>query len=149
MLYWPERVVAGAKAMGEAAGGAAVVICVEDNKRDAIARLEETAGNSGVRVQVLPSRYPQGGERQLIQSVLGREVPAAPCPQAVGCWYPMWPRRRPWPMPWTAALSPIGSSPSPAGWSVRPIWWFQWVRCCPKLLEYSGWMELVPDVGFG
>ena len=84
MLHWPERVVAGAKAMGKAAGGAAVIICVEDNKRDAVARLEETAQNGGVQVKVLPSRYPQGGERQLIQSVMGVEVPSGGLPADCG-----------------------------------------------------------------
>lgn len=70
--------------MGKAAGGAAVIICVEDNKRDAVARLEETAQNGGVQVKVLPSRYPQGGERQLIQSVMGVEVPAGGLPADCG-----------------------------------------------------------------
>ena len=148
MLYWPERVVAGAKAMGEAAGGAAVVICVEDNKRDAIARLEETAGNSGVRVQVLPSCYPQGGERQLIQSVLGREVPAGALPASCGVLVSN--------VATAAALAdaldgrPLthrivtvtGRVERPAN-LVVPVG-----TLLSELLEYSGGMELVPDVGF-
>lgn len=85
MVEHPDRVTAGAKAFGVAADGADVLICVEENKPDAIARLEDAAHSvGGVRVVRLPAKYPQGGERQLIKAVLGREVPAGGLPADCG-----------------------------------------------------------------
>ena len=84
MLEEPEKILTGAQAFSDAVGGAAVKICVEDNKSDAIRRLRDAARNSGAEIIVLPSRYPQGGERQLIQSVLHTEVPAGGLPADCG-----------------------------------------------------------------
>lgn len=83
MVRQPERVVAGAVALGQAAG-AAVKLCVERNKPDAIAKLRQAALPVGVEVLALPDRYPQGGERQLIQAAVGREVPENGLPADVG-----------------------------------------------------------------
>lgn len=85
MAEQPEQVVAGAKALGLAAGDAEVFLCVEGNKPDAIARLEDASGpEENVSVVRLPAKYPQGGERQLIKTVLGREVPAGGLPADCG-----------------------------------------------------------------
>ncbi len=83
MLECPERVVAGSVILAEIVGAAAV-ICVEDNKPQAIARLQKEADAKGVAVVVLPTHYPQGGERQLIQAMIGKEVPAGGLPADVG-----------------------------------------------------------------
>ncbi len=85
MLERTERVIEGALALGRAAGVGRdrVFLCVEKNKPDAIERLTRAAGNR-VRIVALPTRYPQGGERQLIQAVLGREVPMGGLPADVG-----------------------------------------------------------------
>ena len=85
MAEQPERVVAGAAALQTAAGGAQVFLCVESNKPDAAALLEEAVrGREGMAVVRLPAKYPQGGERQLIRAVLGREVPAGGLPADCG-----------------------------------------------------------------
>lgn len=84
MTHEAQRVIKGAQAFGQAAGGARTVICVEDNKPDAIAQLKAAATTTHVDILPLPTRYPQGGERQLIQTVTGQEVPAGGLPADCG-----------------------------------------------------------------
>lgn len=83
MLQFPERVVAGASRLAKTVGASAV-ICVEDNKPQAIVRLQQEAAAKGVAVVVLPTKYPQGGEKQLIQAVTGQEVPQGKLPADIG-----------------------------------------------------------------
>ena len=62
-----------------------VIIGVENNKRAAISHLKQVfADNAGVKVQVLPSMYPQGGEKVLIYKTTGRVVPEGKLPLDVG-----------------------------------------------------------------
>jgi electron transport complex protein RnfC len=64
------------------------VIAIEDNKLDAVEVmskvLEDMGLNSSVRIEVLPTMYPQGGEKQLIQVLTGKEVPAGRLPIHIG-----------------------------------------------------------------
>ena len=62
------------------------VLAVEGNKPEAIAGLKKrlTPG-CGIRLHVLRTRYPQGAEKQLIQSVTGRQVPPGGLPADVAC----------------------------------------------------------------
>ncbi|MFU8891689.1 MAG: electron transport complex subunit RsxC [Anaerosomatales bacterium] len=83
MLEYPERVVRGAELIASAVGATRTVIAVEDNKRDAAAALEERA-DASVEVMVVPTRYPQGAEKQLIWAVIGSEVPHGKLPAATG-----------------------------------------------------------------
>ena len=62
------------------------IIGIENNKKEAIAKMNEIAAkNSKVRVKVLPSRYPQGGEKVLIFNTTGKVVKAGCLPADVGC----------------------------------------------------------------
>ncbi|MFU6988625.1 electron transport complex subunit RsxC [Pseudomonas paraeruginosa] len=61
-----------------------VLIGVEDDKPEAIAALGAALGERPYRIVVLPSRYPSGGERQLIQLLTGQEVPAGGLPADIG-----------------------------------------------------------------
>lgn len=62
------------------------VIGIEDNKPEAAAILRKTLKDiPGVELKVLPTRYPQGAEKQLIQAVTGRQVPSGGLPKDVGC----------------------------------------------------------------
>lgn len=83
MVERPERVVGGGRIIRDAVGALRVVIGIEDNKPDAAEALRAHAGD-GVEILVLPTRYPQGAEKQLIWSVLGREVPHGKLPAATG-----------------------------------------------------------------
>ena len=62
------------------------VLAVEDNKKEAVEHLQNILGQQqGVELCVLPTRYPQGAEKQLIQAVTGREVEAGQLPASAGC----------------------------------------------------------------
>lgn len=62
------------------------VIGIEDNKPDALASMTEAAKSvDGLRVQSLPTRYPQGGEKQLVYAITRRKVPTGGLPLDVGC----------------------------------------------------------------
>jgi len=61
-------------------------IAVEDNKLDAVNKLEKlTADTPIVNVRVMKTKYPQGDERQLISALYGRDIPAGKLPADVGC----------------------------------------------------------------
>ena len=62
------------------------VLAVEDNKTEAIAELRKLLpGFPDIELVILPTRYPQGSEKQLIQAVTGRQVPPGQLPVKVGC----------------------------------------------------------------
>jgi len=72
----PERVVDGLRAAMRALDVDQGVIAIEDNKPAAIAAIQKAAqGRQGVSVVVMETKYPQGGKKQMIKAVLGREVP--------------------------------------------------------------------------
>ena len=83
MLEHPDRIVDGAVRLANAVG-ASVTVCIEDNKPDAIALMSDAAADKGVGLTVLPTRYPQGSEKQLIRAVTGRTVPRGGLPADVG-----------------------------------------------------------------
>ena len=86
MLERGEAVVGGARLLAKAVGAKKVLIAVETNKPDAIESLRVQAGNGGdVQVQPLRTLYPQGAERQLIQTLTGRQVPSGKLPVDVNC----------------------------------------------------------------
>jgi len=61
------------------------VIGIENNKKDAIARFTEISKSyPGIEVQPLKVKYPQGGEKQLIEAITGRQVPGGALPISVG-----------------------------------------------------------------
>ncbi|MDX1801384.1 MAG: electron transport complex subunit RsxC [Marinobacter sp.] len=60
------------------------LIGIEDNKPEAIAALREATRGSTAEVVVIPTRYPSGGEKQLIQILTGREVPHGGIPADIG-----------------------------------------------------------------
>lgn len=61
-------------------------IGIEDNKKDAIQKLKEaTKDIPNIEVAALKTKYPQGAEKQLIYSVMKREVPSGKLPADAGC----------------------------------------------------------------
>ena len=81
----PEVVVSGLMIAMKILGLNEGHIGIEDNKPKAAAALKNAAVGTGVIVDVLPAKYPQGAEKQLIYAVTGREVPSGGLPVAVGC----------------------------------------------------------------
>ena len=61
-----------------------VLIGIEDNKPEAIAAVRAALGERSYQLRVFPTKYPSGGERQLIQILTGREVPAGGLPADIG-----------------------------------------------------------------
>ena len=61
------------------------IIAIEDNKPQAIAEMRLACEHiSEIDVQVVPTKYPSGGEKQLIQLVTGRQVPSGGIPADIG-----------------------------------------------------------------
>ena len=82
----PEQVLTGMEILRKVLNPERTVLAVEDNKQHAIERLKPLmADHPGIELVVLPTRYPQGAEKQLIQSVTGREVAPGQLPVSVGC----------------------------------------------------------------
>jgi electron transport complex protein RnfC len=85
MVEYPERVHLGIRVMMRALGVQRAVIGIEKNKPDAIDSIRATApGDLDVTVLPLTVKYPQGAEKMLIHSVLGREVPSGKLPVSLG-----------------------------------------------------------------
>ena len=85
MLEKAEQILTGITITMKALGVDKAIIGIENNKLDAIAHLSTHAKRfSGIRVQGLKVKYPQGGEKQLIQSLINREVPSGALPIDVG-----------------------------------------------------------------
>lgn len=79
------KVASGAEVLMRAVGVSRGVVAIEENKPEAIAAMREAVQEvDGLSVEVLKKRYPQGGEKQLIAAVMGREVPDGALPVAVG-----------------------------------------------------------------
>ena len=82
----PEQVLKGMQLMQRVLKPDHTVLAVEDNKQEAVMTLRKLVRNyPGIELLVLPTRYPQGSEKQLIQAVTGRQVPSGKLPVNVGC----------------------------------------------------------------
>ncbi|MBS4061433.1 MAG: electron transport complex subunit RsxC [Bacteroidetes bacterium] len=86
MLEKGEEILIGTKILMKALGVEKAIVGIENNKTDAIQHLKKLAEKySGIEIQALYVKYPQGGEKQLIKAVLNREVPSGKLPIEVGC----------------------------------------------------------------
>ena len=81
----PETVVKGLQLIMKVFGLEEGHIGIEDNKPEAARQLRRACIETGIHVDVLPAKYPQGAEKQLIYAITGREVPSGGLPAAVGC----------------------------------------------------------------
>ena len=82
----PEQVLEGMLILHSLLHPRRTVLAVEDNKTEAIAELRKLLpAFPDIELVILPTRYPQGSEKQLIQAVTGRQVPPGQLPVKVGC----------------------------------------------------------------
>ena len=82
----PAKVISGLKVVMKIFGLTEGHIGIEDNKPEAVKALNACLSkDDGIIVDVLPAKYPQGAEKQLIYAVTGREVPSGALPASVGC----------------------------------------------------------------
>lgn len=93
MVERAKEVVFGLLALMHGCGAKKGLVCIEDNKPDAVVQMgksisshESLAASLGIRLEavLLKTKYPQGSEKHLIKSVLGKEVPPGGLPFEVG-----------------------------------------------------------------
>ena len=92
MIERSSEIIIGAALLSHAMGDCPVVIAIEENKNEAImtmssklSSLQHTTSVCGkLSIKVLQKKYPQGGEKQLIDAVMGRQVPSGTIPIDVG-----------------------------------------------------------------
>jgi electron transport complex protein RnfC len=83
---YPAELISGLKIIMKVLGLNTAHIGIEDNKPLAAKSLKSHLNSEdGITVDILPAKYPQGAEKQLIKAVTGREVPSGGLPAAVGC----------------------------------------------------------------
>lgn len=89
MLEQTDALIRGVRLALKATGAERAIIGVEDNKLDAVSKIRERLGQIGVgdlpiTAEAVETKYPQGAEKMLIKSLLGKEVPAGGLPAHVG-----------------------------------------------------------------
>ncbi|MGE5280476.1 MAG: electron transport complex subunit RsxC [Deltaproteobacteria bacterium] len=84
MVEKTDEIVTGLKLILKILQPKRCIIAIEDNKPEAIRLMRERARAFAWDVAVLKSAYPQGGEKQIIKSCLGREVPSGKLPFDIG-----------------------------------------------------------------
>ena len=90
LLEKTQEFLMGVKILMKAVNTDKGIVGIEENKMEAIELLEKTINEhrdlyKGIEVQPLKTKYPQGGEKQLIKAVTGREVPSGKLPIETGC----------------------------------------------------------------
>ena len=86
MMEEPESIVGGLEVILKAFPKAVGCICIEDNKPEGIAKLQELVeGEANIEVQPLKTKYPQGAERSLIYATTGRSINSSMLPADAGC----------------------------------------------------------------
>lgn len=85
MLERGEQIIIGIQILLKALGIQKAIIGIEKNKPDAIKHMSMLAEKTlGIEVRPLQLKYPQGGEKQLIDACIGRQVPSGALPIEVG-----------------------------------------------------------------
>ena len=86
MIEEPEKIVGGLKVILQLFDKAKGVIGIENNKPEAIKKLKEMVKDEPrIEVCELLTKYPQGGERSLINAITGRKVNSSMLPADAGC----------------------------------------------------------------
>jgi electron transport complex protein RnfC len=79
-----DQIIEGAKILRQIISPRETLIGVEDNKPEGIAALRAAAEGSGIEIVEFPTKYPSGGEKQLIEILTGKQVPSGGLPSQVG-----------------------------------------------------------------
>ncbi len=88
MLEKSEEILIGIKILMKALEVKEAIIGIENNKPDVIEKLSGLVKSdeyAGISIEGLKTQYPQGGEKQLINALTGKEVPSGGLPIAIGC----------------------------------------------------------------
>jgi len=87
MVEKTKEIIQGAELVTRSLGVKNVCIAIEDNKPEAIKAFRselETLHITHYKLQILPTQYPQGGEKQLIRNILRKEIPQGKLPFDIG-----------------------------------------------------------------
>ncbi len=85
MMEHGEEIIIGIQILMKALGVQRAIIGIENNKKDAIEHMQNLAQSKlGIEVLPLALKYPQGGEKQLIDACIGRQVPSGALPIETG-----------------------------------------------------------------
>ena len=83
---YPQEMISGLQQIMKVLQLHTANIAMEDNKPKAAKAIEDALPKDGsIRLDILPAKYPQGAEKQLIKAITGREIPSGGLPAAVGC----------------------------------------------------------------
>jgi electron transport complex protein RnfC len=78
------EIVEGSLLIARAVNAKEILVGIEDNKPEAIAAMRAAAQGTTVKVVAMPSMYPMGSEKQIIQVLTGKEIPAGGRPADIG-----------------------------------------------------------------
>lgn len=86
MRNYADEIISGIKIADQLIKPTHILIGIEDNKPEAAVAMTKAARNTGLNIEVVvvPTKYPSGGERQLIQLLTGVEVPHGQLPADIG-----------------------------------------------------------------
>jgi electron transport complex protein RnfC len=85
MQRFAQQIVEGAEILGHMVGAETVLLAVEDNKPEAVEAMRQAAeALAGAEVVTFPTKYPSGGEKQLIEILLNAQVPSGGIPADIG-----------------------------------------------------------------
>jgi electron transport complex protein RnfC len=79
-----DQIIAGAKILAQLINPQETLIGVEDNKPEGIASLRRAAQGTDIQIVQFPTKYPSGGEKQLVEILTGKQVPSGGLPLDVG-----------------------------------------------------------------
>jgi electron transport complex protein RnfC len=84
ILEYTEKIVAGIQIIQKLLNVDNIIVGIEDNKMDAVEKLSAAVNGTPIKVQAIKTRYPQGAEKMIIQTLTGREVGPGKLPLDVG-----------------------------------------------------------------
>lgn len=85
MRYHADEIVQGAQIMQHLVAAKLCVIAIEDNKSEAIAAITKALTDvQDIELRIVPTKYPSGGEKQLVELVTGLQVPSGGIPADIG-----------------------------------------------------------------
>ncbi len=79
-----DQIIEGTRILAHLIEPGEILIGIEDNKPEAIEAVQAAAQGTAIQVVVFPTKYPSGGEKQLIEILTGKQVPSGGLPADVG-----------------------------------------------------------------
>jgi electron transport complex protein RnfC len=85
MLEDPLSIVEGLVGILNTVGAKQGIIAIEDNKLDAYKKIKDVIIQTNIKAMLVETKYPEGGEKELVYALLKREVPSGGFPMDIGC----------------------------------------------------------------